>query len=135
MTSTYPGGANLVLYDRAGEHEARVIPDALITLLGRTGIARAADRIGVRRAERHPYHVAHIQRRRGRGTYGFLLPPLNSFQSGNAGDYLEILGAIADDGFRTNIGLVELTGSSPDGASRFESTSSTRPDRSPTRSR
>jgi hypothetical protein len=43
------------------------------------------------------------------GTYGFLMPPLNSFQSGGPGDALEILGASLDKRFRTNLGLVDLT--------------------------
>ena len=37
------------------------------------------------------------------------MPPLNSFQSGSGGDTLEILGTAADDRFRTNIGLVDVT--------------------------
>src|SRR5262249_52529816 len=43
------------------------------------------------------------------GTYGFLMPPLNSFQSGAPGDTLEILGTSLDKRFRTNLGLVDLT--------------------------
>jgi hypothetical protein len=44
------------------------------------------------------------------------MPPLNSFQSGGAGDTLEILGATLDSRMRTNLGLVDLaawTGSRP----------------------
>ena len=90
--------------------EARVIPDALVTLFGRTGIARLryqsnfGDQNGVRVTSR-TYSVNDEG-----GTYGFLMPPLNNFQSGTAGDTLEILGAVADGQFRTNIGLVELNG-------------------------
>ena len=43
------------------------------------------------------------------GTNGFLMPPLNSIQTGTSGDTLEILGAIADPRYRTNIGLVDLS--------------------------
>jgi hypothetical protein len=43
------------------------------------------------------------------GTYGFLMPPLNSFQSGGAGDTLEILGGSLDPRLRTNLGLVDLS--------------------------
>ncbi|HEX4684473.1 MAG TPA: hypothetical protein VH277_17270, partial [Gemmatimonadaceae bacterium] len=43
------------------------------------------------------------------GTYGFLMPPLNNFQTAGPGDTLEILGAVGDKNFRTNLGLVELT--------------------------
>lgn len=90
--------------------EARIIRDALVTLFGRQGIARLRyqsenqNQYGVRVTSR-TYSV-----REDGGTYGFLMPPLNSFQSGGAGDTLEILGAVADQRFRTNIGLVELTG-------------------------
>jgi hypothetical protein len=37
------------------------------------------------------------------------MPPLNNFQIGGSGDTLEILGAVSDSRYRTNIGLVELT--------------------------
>ena len=37
------------------------------------------------------------------------MPPLNSFQSGAAGDTLEILGASLQRRFRTNVGLVDTT--------------------------
>jgi hypothetical protein len=43
------------------------------------------------------------------GTFGCLIPPLNSFQSATAGEALEIIGIVGGEGFRTNIGLVELT--------------------------
>jgi hypothetical protein len=38
------------------------------------------------------------------------MPQLNNFQSAGPGDTLEILGAVGDKNFRTNVGLVELTG-------------------------
>jgi hypothetical protein len=42
-------------------------------------------------------------------TYGSLVPPLNSFQIGTFGDSLEILGISGGPGFRTNVGLVDLS--------------------------
>jgi hypothetical protein len=89
-------------------NEARVIRDILFTVFGRTGIARLQYQAltagpGVRVTSR-TYTVDE-----NGGTYGFLMPPLNAFQSGAAGDILEILGAVADPKFRTNIGLVETS--------------------------
>jgi len=88
-------------------NEARVIEDVLMRAFGRTGIARLryqSDTAGVRVTSR-TYNIDS-----NGGTFGFLMPPLNNFQSGGSGDTLEILGAVADDRYRTNIGLVELTG-------------------------
>jgi len=91
-------------------HEVRVIPDALFTLFGRTGVARmrvwssgAANDPAVRATARIYTTDANG------GTYGFLMPPLNSFQSGSAGDTLEILGTSLQARFRTNVGLVDVT--------------------------
>ncbi|HEV2721342.1 MAG TPA: hypothetical protein VG323_15070, partial [Thermoanaerobaculia bacterium] len=91
-------------------HEVRVIPDALFTLFGRSGVARmrvwstgAANDPAVRATARIYTTDANG------GTYGFLMPPLNSFQSGAAGDTLEILGASLQARFRTNVGLVDTT--------------------------
>ena len=91
-------------------NEARVVRDVLQTMFGRTGIARLryqsmdGNSNGVRVTSR-TYSVNDDG-----GTYGFLMPPLNNFQSGGSGDTLEILGAVAHDDYRTNIGLVDLTG-------------------------
>lgn len=91
-------------------NEARVVRDVLQTMFGRRGIARLryqsmdGNANGVRVTSR-TYSVNDDG-----GTYGFLMPPLNNFQSGGSGDTLEILGAVADDDYRTNIGLVDLTG-------------------------
>jgi hypothetical protein len=91
-------------------NEARVVRDALQTMFGRTGIARLryqsmdGNSNGVRVTSR-TYSVNDDG-----GTYGFLMPPLNNFQSGGPGDTLEILGAVAHDDYRTNIGLVDLSG-------------------------
>ncbi|HEY8181922.1 MAG TPA: hypothetical protein VII32_06750 [Thermoanaerobaculia bacterium] len=90
--------------------EARVIRDVLSTAFGKTGIARlrftsqgSTNDTSVRVTSR-TYTIDP-----NGGTYGFLMPPLNSFQSGGAGDTLEILGATLDPHFRTNLGLVDLT--------------------------
>ncbi len=90
-------------------NEARVIRDALVTAFGKTGIARlrytsqTPGGSGVRVTSR-TYNVDS-----NGGTYGFLMPPLNNFQIAGSGDSLEILGAVADPGYRTNIGLVDMT--------------------------
>ncbi|MGZ5443835.1 MAG: hypothetical protein ACXW5U_20315 [Thermoanaerobaculia bacterium] len=93
--------------------ENRVIPDALKTLFGMEGLARLSYATndwepgeGVRLTSR-TYTVEASG-----ATYGCLVPPLNSFQIGTFGDTLEILGASAGPGFRTNIGLVDLSDNS-----------------------
>lgn len=89
--------------------EARVIRDVLPTLFKMTGIARLRYNSGdpgsngVRVTSR-TYNVDE-----NGWTYGCLIPPLNSFQSAGPGEQLEILGIVGGSGFRTNIGLVELT--------------------------
>ncbi len=91
-------------------HEARMIPDVLKTAFNRTGNARL--RVGVQgpaldssvRVASRTYTVDA-----NGGTYGFLMPPLNSFQTASTGDTLEILGTVTDSQFRTNIGLVDVT--------------------------
>lgn len=90
-------------------HEARVIRDVLLNAFGKTGIARLRFTVqgsttdtSVRVTSR-TYTIDP-----NGGTYGFLMPPLNSFQSAGPGDTLEILGASLDPAFRTNLGLVDL---------------------------
>src|SRR5207244_8999085 len=90
--------------------EARLIPDVLKTAFNKSGIARlryfhqgSTTDTSVRVTSR-TYTIDE-----NGGTYGFLMPPLNSFQSGAPGDTLEILGASLDKRFRTNLGLVDLT--------------------------
>ncbi len=90
--------------------EARLIPDVLKTAFNKSGIARlryfqqgTSTDTSVRVTSR-TYTIDD-----NGGTYGFLMPPLNSFQSGAPGDTLEILGASLDKRFRTNLGLVDLT--------------------------
>jgi hypothetical protein len=93
-------------------NEARVLTDILFTFFGRTGIARlrvtasgATTDTSIRVSSRTYTTDANG------GTYGFLLPPLNSFQTASAGDILEILGPALDPGFRTNLGLVDMAAS------------------------
>jgi hypothetical protein len=96
--------------------EARVIVDALHSLWNEEGVARLRyrsidDGEGVRVTSR-TYTIDESG-----ATYGSLIPPLDHFQIAPSGDALEIIGATAGPGFRTNVGLVELsdvkTGAAP----------------------
>ena len=100
--------------------EARTITDALPTLFNMTGLARlrywsnaAGD--GVRVTSR-TYTVEESG-----ATYGSLIPPLNNFQIAAPGDHLEILGVNGGSGFRTNLGLVELSPSTAGGRRAYAS--------------
>ena len=92
-------------------NEARVIEDALFRLFNMEGSARLrywsdgmqGDASGVRVTSR-TYNIDA-----NGGTYGCLIPPLNAFQSATAGEALEIVGITGGGGFRTNVGLVDLT--------------------------
>ena len=89
--------------------ESRIIRDALFRGFGKTGIARlrfVSDpfSVGVRMTAR-TYNVDE-----NGGTYGYLMPALNNFQVAGPSDTLEILGVVGGERFRTNLGLVELTG-------------------------
>lgn len=88
--------------------EARVIADALPTLFQMTGLARlrywsSTNGDGVRVTSR-TYTIEESG-----ATYGSLIPTLNNFQIAASGDHLEILGISGGSGFRTNVGLVELS--------------------------
>jgi hypothetical protein len=90
-------------------HESRVIPDVLLTAFNKTGIGRLRiwtfgdiSDTSVRVTSR-TYTVDE----KG-GTYGFLMPPLNSFQEASPGESLEIIGPALDKRFRTNLGLVDI---------------------------
>ncbi len=91
--------------------ESKVIRDALLTAFGRTGVARLRFQTdggtdvsgGVRVTSR-----AWTAEPSG-GSYGLLIPALNSFQSAGGGESLEILLPAGGSGFRTNLALVELT--------------------------
>jgi len=104
-TSTDQAFLNITLLPR----EARMIPDVLFTAFNRTGQARL--RIGSQgsaldssvRVTSRTYTVDA-----NGGTYGFIMPPLNSFQTATTGDTLEILGTALDGRFRTNVGLVDV---------------------------
>lgn len=91
--------------------EARVIRDALKTMFGLEGIARlrysSFDSIGGEgvRVTSRAYNINEDG-----GTFGCLVPPFNAFQSAGPGETLEILGVMGGSGFRTNIGLLELSG-------------------------
>jgi hypothetical protein len=94
-------------------NESRVVPDALKTLFAMEGVARLRYATtdweageGVRATSR-TYTVEPSG-----ATYGSLVPPLNNFQIGTFGDTLEILGVSGGSGFRTNIGLVDLSDTS-----------------------
>jgi hypothetical protein len=90
--------------------ESRAVPDVLKTLFAMEGLARMRygslqwePGDGVRATSR-TYTVEPSG-----ATYGCLVPPLNNFQIGTAGDRLEILGVSGGAGFRTNIGLVDIS--------------------------
>jgi len=91
-----------------GAGQTLVIRDALKTMLDMSGLARVrfssgtASDPGVRVTSR-----TYVETENG-GTYGCLVPPLNSFQSAAGGDTLEILGITGNSGLRTNLGLVDL---------------------------
>jgi hypothetical protein len=103
-----PGYLSLTLL----AHEARVIGDVLPTAFQRTGLARLRYSVALNdssvRVTSRAYTVAANGDENG-GTYGFLMPPLNNFQTAGPGDSLEILGTTTDAGVRTNIGLVDIT--------------------------
>ena len=79
--------------------EARMIPDALMTLFGMSGIARLRYESDVHVTSR-TYNVDESG-----ATYGCLIPPLNAFQTASQGERLEIVVA-AGEGFRTNLAIV-----------------------------
>lgn len=99
--------------------ETKVVRNALPTLFGISGIARLrfvsgmpGESAGIRVSSR-TYSIDA-----NGGTYGFVMPPLNAFQLATSGEALEILGAVADPAFRTNLALVELSQSATGGTAR-----------------
>ena len=93
-------------------HEARMVPDVLKSMFNRTGMARlriVTQGTALDNSVRVTSRTYTVDA--NGGTYGFLMPPLNNFQSASTGDTLEILGAVMDKRFRTNIGLVDVTNS------------------------
>jgi hypothetical protein len=90
--------------------ETRVVRDALWTLFGLRGVAR----LRYWSAEDEPGEGVRVTSRTytvdaNGATYGSLVPPLNGFQIATPGDRLEILGVSAGPGFRTNVGLVDVS--------------------------
>ena len=103
-----PYGVWLTLLPR----EARVIRDVLYRMFGWTGFARLRLlSAGIR------FNARTYTTDANGGTYGSLMPPLNAFQVATSGESLEILGATIDSRSRTNIGIVELSGT-PGSATR-----------------
>ncbi|MDP9191774.1 MAG: hypothetical protein M3P06_08725 [Acidobacteriota bacterium] len=80
-------------------NETQMIPDALMTLFGLSGIARLRFTAGVYVTSR-TYSVDASG-----ATYGCLIPPLNAFQTASQNERLEIMLA-AGEGFRTNLAIV-----------------------------
>lgn len=80
-------------------NEAQMIPDALMTLFGLSGIARLRFDAGVYVTSR-TYSIDASG-----ATYGCLIPPLNAFQTAAQSERLEIVLA-AGEGFRTNLAIV-----------------------------
>jgi hypothetical protein len=99
-------------------NESKIVRDALFTIFNQSGIARlrfqsnADDGIGVRVTSR-TYTIDE-----NGGTYGFLMPPLNAFQTAASGESLEILGAVGDPQFRTNLSLVDVVTTNVAGVTR-----------------
>jgi hypothetical protein len=93
--------------------ESRTIKDVLARLFGRSGVAKLSFQSGTGFMEPSTNAVRVTSRTyttdASGGTYGMLLPPLNSFQSVGPGETLEILGPIVNANFRTNLSLVELS--------------------------
>ncbi len=111
-TSWTPSGTSGSLPITLFPRETRVVRDVLATAFSGSGVAsldlRAAtgftlSSLGVRVASR-TYTITP------EGTYGLSMPPLSSFQRARSGEALEILGASAGAGFRTNLALLELSG-------------------------
>ncbi|HVR42918.1 MAG TPA: hypothetical protein VMS56_05675 [Thermoanaerobaculia bacterium] len=102
--------------------ESKIIPDAYRLAFGREGLGRlrfwsarsAAETEGVRVAAR-----IYTEKPDG-GTYGFVMPALNAFQTAGPGESLEILGAVIDPRFRTNLALVDTFTQANGGSQRVE---------------
>jgi hypothetical protein len=93
-----------------GPWESLVVPDAMRALFNAVGFAHV--RYGS--AQWETGEAIRVTSRTYAvnaegGTYGCLVPPLNGFQIGAFGDRLEILGVSGGPGFRTNVGLVDLS--------------------------
>lgn len=88
--------------------ESKVIPDVYKTLFDRTGTGRLLFQ-STNQFEGNGIRVSariYSEREDG-GTYGFVMPALNAFQSAGPGESIEILGSLIHSRFRTNLALVD----------------------------
>lgn len=90
--------------------ESKVIPDVYKTAFAKEGTGRLRFQSGFQ-AESDGIRVTariYTEAPDG-GTYGFVMPALNAFQSAGPGESLEIVGAVLDERFRTNLALVDTS--------------------------
>ncbi|MBI2215586.1 MAG: hypothetical protein HYU52_18215 [Acidobacteria bacterium] len=98
--------------------ESKRIPDVYQTVFQRTGLGRlrfqsdAPWETGGIRVSARIYTVDDSG-----GTYGYVMPALNAFQSASAGESVEILGGVIDPRFRLNLAIVDTAGQ-PNGQSQ-----------------
>jgi len=91
--------------------ESKIIRDVYLHAFGKTGLGRLRFVSGTMletssiRVTSRTYNVDA-----NGGTYGFVMPPLNPFQAVGSGESLEILGSLGGANYRTNVGLVDLSG-------------------------
>ncbi len=95
--------------------ESRILPDVLFSTFGKTGLAQLRYRATYNSTGFADVQAADVRVTsrtytidQSGGTYGFLMPPLNIFQQAAPSETLEILGAVGDPRFRTNVGIVDL---------------------------
>jgi len=98
--------------------ESKRIPDVYSTAFQRTGLGR------LRFQSESPWETGGIRVSariytidEAGGTYGYVMPALNAFQSASAGETVEVLGAVIDPRFRVNLAIVD-TGGQPNGQSQ-----------------
>jgi hypothetical protein len=98
--------------------ESKRIPDVYSTAFQRTGLGR------LRFQSDSPWETGGIRVSAriytiddAGGTYGYVMPALNAFQSASPGETVEVLGAIIDPRFRVNLAIVD-TGGQPNGQSQ-----------------
>lgn len=87
--------------------EARVIPDVYKILFGFEGLGKLIFSSGDSRNDGVRVTARTYNLDPDGGTYGFTMPALNAFQSVGPGETLEILGAVIDDRYRTNLAIVD----------------------------
>lgn len=99
--------------------ESKLIPDVYKTAFAKEGTGRLRFQSG-QQAETEGVRVSariYTEAPDG-GTYGFVMPALNAFQSAGPGESLEIIGAVIDERFRTNLALVDTAAFSNGGVRR-----------------